>query len=139
MLLIVCAEDHTDTGQTSKNRGNGMINLCYNGEAWEGYDDEYTVTIYHRSQAESDRTIDILCNYQGWIPVSKRMPEEYLPNRRIGALSDEVLVTVDEEGERYITKGFTRDGKWHVVNGSANVIAWMPFPDPYKGELYEAD
>lgn len=116
-----------------------MINLIYNGEAWEGCDDEYTVTIYHRNQAESDRTIDILRNYQGWIPVNERMPEEDWPNREFGTLSDGVLVTVDVEGERYITKGFTRNGKWHVVNGSANVIAWMPFPDPYKGELHETD
>ncbi len=116
-----------------------MINLYYNGDACEGYDDEYTVTIYHRTQEEANRTKDILRKFQDWITISERMPEEYCPNTGVHrTLSDEVLVTVDEDGERYVTKGFTRNGEWYALNGT-NIIAWMPFPEPYKGEVHEAD
>lgn len=40
-------------------------------------------------------------------------------------------------GERTAAPARTRDGKWRcdcIIGGNGKVIAWMPLPEPYKGE-----
>lgn len=60
---------------------------------------------------------------QRWIPVSERLPEDYI----------HVLCqfTLNGMGECYLAHGV-----FHVVGGLVmtcnEVIAWMPLPEPYK-------
>ena len=55
---------------------------------------------------------------QQWIPCSERMPERngyYLVTGRQGA----------------VNKRLYQDGYWY---GNWAIIAWMPLPEPYRGE-----
>lgn len=72
-----------------------------------------------------------------WIPCSERLPEEFV----------DVLVWFEyfrygEYNRLFQTHGisYTYEGKWSgFVNGTSGwqqlrVIAWMPLPEPWKGE-----
>lgn len=54
-----------------------------------------------------------------WIPVAERLPEE----------SGEYLVTI--RSMLYISWFYKDDGVWSFRN--ADLMAWMPLPEPYKG------
>lgn len=48
--------------------------------------------------------------------------------------SDDVLVTIEHKGDRFVGSARTLDGKWrndylrwHI---DAKVVAWMPYPKP---------
>ena len=64
-----------------------------------------------------------------WIPISERLPEEYVP----------VMVSTDLSvfpEARYSKKygwewaAYAADGDWLWINNI--VTAWMPLPEPYK-------
>lgn len=85
-----------------------------------------------------------------WIPVTERLPEEHdsifaklkgtdeWKARMFGSVSDYVLVTIEHEGSvlEKCQVAKTIDGKWENsflrAFSNARVIAWMPFPKPYK-------
>lgn len=77
-----------------------------------------------------------------WIPCSERLPEErdagILKKLGTNKRSDYVLITVDVKGERMTSVGCTYDGIWNWDKKYAfpnyEAIAWMPLPEPYKGE-----
>ena len=81
-----------------------------------------------------------------WIPCSERLPEEDFWSGRGRQFSEHVLVTIVNRGnddERFTDIAQTVDGIWqlsHDVDGDCSlpnwceVIAWMPLPEPYKGE-----
>lgn len=83
--------------------------------------------------------------FNGWIPVSERLPEEHesifmkykgTDKWKIGMFekcSDKVKVTIEFEDGTRITKTLhTIDGNWErFFNGK--VIAWQPLPEPWKG------
>lgn len=81
-----------------------------------------------------------------WIPVSERLPEEreWLGTKRFGTtISDEVYVTFENpKGERFCKHLSFQNGKLSRFDQStidafypeAKPIAWMPLPEPYKGE-----
>lgn len=88
---------------------------------------------------------------QRWIPVEERPPEERdsifakwkgtakWDPAMFEKTSDEVLVTIsDVGGEKTTRTAHTLDGKWSCdllkANASYKVIAWMPLPEPYRGE-----
>lgn len=82
-----------------------------------------------------------------WIPVTEKMPEEHnsifakwkgtehWSNAMFEKRSDEVLVTVEyPDGTRVTEATYTIDGKWKMIAKvlGGTVIAWKPFPEPYK-------
>lgn len=91
-----------------------------------------------------------MCN-DGWIPVEDGLPEEHdsifanfkgTENWNIGMFekkSDNVNVTIElEDGTRKTTISCTLDGNWKIERElgfvKKKVVAWKPFPKPYKSE-----
>ena len=94
--------------------------LCYNGVLTERERDRILKALDHR-----------------WIPVSESLPEDF----------ENVLVWYEyfrygDYNKLFQTCGFSYvyEGHWSgFVNGSngwkdLRIIAWMPLPEPYKGE-----
>ena len=79
---------------------------------------------------------------QRWIPCSERLPEEKDAGilKKLGTekRSEYVIATVDVKGERMTVTACTYDGKWDWNMKYAfpdfKVVAWMPLPEPYKGD-----
>ena len=68
-----------------------------------------------------------------WIPITKRMPEEYKNGNHM--ISDLVLVTVKdyEEDDLIVCDDITINGKWvNFDSEDYEVTAWKPLPKPYK-------
>ena len=62
---------------------------------------------------------------QQWIPCSKKLPEK----------DGEYLVTDDSGGAKWVViSQFIRCEDGSIYWDYANVIAWMPRPEPYGGE-----
>ena len=60
---------------------------------------------------------------------------EHWSNAMFEKRSDEVLVTVEyPDGTRVTEATYTIDGKWKMIAKvlGGTVIAWKPFPEPYK-------
>lgn len=80
--------------------------------------------------------------HEGWIPCSKKLPDEkdagVLKKLGIEKHSEYVFATVEVKGERMAVTACTYDGKWDWNMKYAfpdyEIVAWMPFPEPYKGE-----
>ncbi len=88
-------------------------------------DKEYTTDEEYEAY---QRAIDAV-EQTTWIPVSKKMPP----------IAQRVLVS-SNTGEVFIAR-FHSFGKWTFeptgigyVYDKENIIAWMPVPEPYKGE-----
>ena len=82
---------------------------------------------------------------QRWIPCSERLPEEkdagILKKLGTSKRSEYVLATVEVKGERMTVTACTYDGEWDWNMKYAfpdyKIIAWMPFPEPYREERTE--
>ena len=62
---------------------------------------------------------------KGWIPCSKEMPKD----------EEIVLVTcATKKGVRNVNRAYYADGFWHGSGSMSQVVAWMPLPEPWKGE-----
>ena len=61
---------------------------------------------------------------RSWIPVTDRVPdnEQYV-----------LCTTLTKKGLRNLVIGYYADGRW-CCGMNSNVIAWMPLPEPWKGE-----
>ena len=81
---------------------------------------------------ETKRELLNMIDYQGtqmrWIPVTERLPDN----------EHRVLCTV-QSGEHFLVVPcifVQRTRRWlpEMYGNHDNVIAWMPLPEPYKGE-----
>lgn len=76
-----------------------------------------------------------------WISCEEEMPKEkdagVLQKIGIKKKSDNVLVTIDINNVKMVEVACTWDGMWKWEGMFAfpkwRVIAWMPFPAPYRG------
>lgn len=85
----------------------------------------------------------------GWISCSDQMPEEHdsifakfkgtdkWKNSMFERTSKDVNITIKfKSGERMVRTAHTIDGEWSCgtirIHQDAEVIAWMPFPEPYQ-------
>ena len=88
---------------------------------------------------------------QRWIPVTERLPEEHewIGTKMFGTtISDEVFVTFEApDGQRFTDHISFQNGKLSASDAErmrvwykgAKPVAWMPLPEPWKGEEDEAD
>lgn len=82
----------------------------------------------------SDEQIEKILD-QRWIPVGEKLPEE-IRTRGYGLCT--VMVTHKCAGITRTSLGVFDKGKFYTNNNfkhnDTSVIAWMPLPNPYKGE-----
>lgn len=69
------------------------------------------------------QTVTIIPEPQRWIPVTERKPDD----------GHRVIVT--DFGYVEVSRWF--DGRWYDIDGNTlkGVTAWMPLPEPWKGEV----
>lgn len=73
-----------------------------------------------------------------WIPTSERLPEVAVSkNVEKGLLSDNgrIFLVTYEDGEVSLETFWAKEKRFG--NDIGDVIAWMPLPDPYKGNQNE--
>lgn len=69
---------------------------------------------------------------QGWIPCSERSPEISIGDR---CSEDVITVLKWYDGDiTYSIGWYNKSGSWNEDCDNCKVIAWMPLPEPYKGE-----
>lgn len=125
-------------------------------------DDDYDITIHCLSKEDLDQTVELIKSLN-WIPVSERLPDPYkivyvtVHCSEWTSDYDSDWVAENEKvhhEEKYIVNvGYVdEDGNWIAFNDDgyevccdeefgtdkgcvySAVTAWMPFPEPYKGE-----
>lgn len=114
---------------------------------WKSYDENKIYGIASRGYLETLQELVDKAESFEWITISEKLPDEhdsvfaklYGTDKWNDAFwrtkSKEVLVTIEyEDGTRIVKSSHTTDGKWTVEKKNINckVIAWMPFPKPYK-------
>lgn len=68
----------------------------------------------------------------GWIPVSKRLPE--VPEGTEDFYCPEFNVTI-KDASKATTLKYAPDGTWFDDSGEVyNVMVWQPLPEPYRPE-----
>ena len=95
-----------------------------------------------RGLQEAVQTVNKEPTVNQWIPCSERLPDEDYWTGANFQYSADVLMTVynAEDEETIIDYGHTVDGSWYsdttdcLVPSGWEVLAWMPLPEPYKGE-----
>lgn len=74
-----------------------------------------------------------------WIPCSERLPEEPKENPVFDGKYLEVYLVTTKYGSNEQDKVYPFRAFWNGINFTdgrriLDVIAWMPLPEPYKGE-----
>ena len=74
----------------------------------------------------------------GWIPVEKALPPE--PPEYVDDEDDlEQYIVMIDGAERPTTLRYAGDGTWWEDGTYYPVIAWRPFPEPYRPERSEGE
>ncbi len=74
----------------------------------------------------------------GWIPVEKALPPE--PPEYVDDEDDlEQYIVMIDGAERPTTLRYAGDGTWWEDGTYYPVIAWRPFPEPYRPERSEEE
>lgn len=99
------------------------------------YDDTYDVTIHCESEEEQNSVMENLKKVANpWIPITERLPEtdDYiLISFDNSSLPDIGRYEVDEDGGGAFYPG-DEDESYNSFGVYVN--AWMPLPQPWKGE-----
>lgn len=114
---------------------------------WNLYDEDKIYGIASRGNLDTlQKLVDKADSFE-WIPVSEKLPDEhdsvfaklYGTDKWNDAFwrttSNRVIATIKyNDGTVIVKEAFTHDGEWTVEKRYENrkVIAWMPFPEPYK-------
>ena len=132
-----------------------MASLDHIIKGMSAYDVRLDAYVSQRNQVDCD--IDTISNLppaqpvQRWVPCSERLPEEreWIGTKRFGTtISDEVYVTFEApDGQRFTDHISFQNGKLSASDAErmrvwykgAKPVAWMPLPEPWKGEEDEAD
>ena len=74
-----------------------------------------------------------------WIPCSERLPKEPKTNPVLEGKNLELYLVTTEHGSNEQDKVYPFRAFWNGVNFTdgwhiLDVVAWMPLPEPYKGE-----
>ena len=100
-------------------------------ETLETIDNNYEIFVCERQALDS--AIELLERSE-WIPVSERLPEE---NETV-LISAKYIAHLSRSAP-YVEEGFLTRSGWYSAYGDnysdllAEVTAWMPLPEPYKG------
>ena len=86
-------------------------------------------------KCENLRAIQKLPSAQPWIPCSERLPEHDGEKYLVTLYSDRINVVSVRISYCYMN----RDGYWSDVPVGYKVTAWMPLPEPWKGESEETE
>ena len=124
------------------NKYQGAINYL-----WKSYDENKIYGIASRGYLETLQELVDKAESFEWIPVSEKLPDEHnsvfaksygtdkWSNAFWRTTSNRVIATIKyNDGTVIVKEAFTHDGAWTVEKKNINckVIAWMPFPNPYK-------
>lgn len=114
---------------------------------WNAYDENKIYGIASRGYLEILQELVDKADSFEWIPVSKKLPDEHdsVFAKLYGTdkwddmfwrtTSNRVIATIKyNDGTVIVKEAFTHDGEWTIEkkNIKCKVIAWMPFPEPYK-------
>ena len=102
-----------------------MLSIGEDGIARE-YGDTYDITIHCESREEQKEAIKSLESKPHWIPCSERLPEA--GKKVICQCQAEIIKLLELDSDR----DWQEDADHIYMNEF--VIAWMPLPEPYKGE-----
>ena len=70
------------------------------------------------------KAIERVPSAQQWISCKERLPKDY----------ESVNVTVRIPEGRYVKESAFLNGVWIGVSAPAEVVAWCPLPEPWKGD-----
>lgn len=114
---------------------------------WKSYDENKIYGIASRGYLETLQELVDKAESFEWIPVSEKLPDEHdsifaklygtdkWDNMLWRTTSNRVIAIIKyNDGTVIVKEAFTHDGEWTVEKKNINckVIAWMPFPKPYK-------
>lgn len=123
-----------------------MIPIKNEDGAFSAYNDTYDIVIHCESEEEQKKVIEHLKTIS-WIPVAERLPEEHdsifaklkgtdeWKPGMFEKISKNVLATIKyDDGTLLSKQAHTIDGKWKTELSclGGTVIAWKPYPEPYK-------
>lgn len=96
--------------------------------------------VKHKLDGAINRIADIIRENMndGWIPVEEALPPE--PPEYVDDEDDlEQCIVMIDGAERPTTLRYAGDGTWWEDGTYYPVIAWRPFPEPYRPERSEEE
>lgn len=108
-------------------------------EGWIKFDTQEDENRFvHLIRDIAPSALENLPSAQQWIPCSERLPEE---DHWLGGsgrqFSEKVMVTIvnHSDEDTWVDMTQTIDGEWACeLPKYCEIVAWMPLPDPWKGE-----
>ena len=97
------------------------------------YDDTYDIVIHCESEEDQKDAELALKNVRRWIPVTEKLPEPesyILVSFDNSTLPDIATYRVDDDGSGAFYPG---DEDYTYLSVGLFVNAWMPLPEPYRG------